>query len=147
MAYFDFHNRLYETVWKSNRCRHDEPVETWSVLHTYPSGYKVIFVGDAAMSPYEITHSGGSVEHFNEESVMTWLERLGHIYPKLVWLNPTPDNIGTTWPPPTHSPPDHGPHASFDAARPRPRHARADASSRPGYERRKWDLRTVSPSE
>ncbi|MGE4248377.1 MAG: VWA domain-containing protein, partial [Parvibaculaceae bacterium] len=76
MEYFYFHNCLYENVWKSNRRRHDEPVETWKVLHTYPSDYKVIFVGDAAMSPYEITHPGGSVEHFNEEAGMTWLERV-----------------------------------------------------------------------
>ena len=91
MEYFYFHNCLYETVWRSNRRRHDEPIETWKVLHTYPSDYKVIFVGDAAMSPYEITHPGGSVEHYNEEPGMTWLERVSHIYPKLVWLNPTPE--------------------------------------------------------
>ncbi|MGE0007891.1 MAG: VWA domain-containing protein [Parvibaculaceae bacterium] len=89
MEYFYFHNCLYEKVWKSNRRRHDEPVETWKVLHAYPSDYKVIFVGDAAMSPYEITHPGGSVEHFNEESGLTWLERVSHAYPGLVWLNPT----------------------------------------------------------
>jgi uncharacterized protein with von Willebrand factor type A (vWA) domain len=91
MEYFYFHNCLYESVWRSNRRRHDEPVETWKVLHTYPSDYKVIFIGDASMSPYEITHPGGSVEHYNEESAMTWLERMSHVYPKLVWLNPTPE--------------------------------------------------------
>lgn len=95
MEYFYFHNCLYESVWRSNRRRHDEPIETWKVLHTYPSDYKVIFVGDAAMSPYEITHPGGSVEHYNEESGMTWLERVSHTYPKLVWLNPTPEKHWT----------------------------------------------------
>ncbi|MGE0240309.1 MAG: VWA domain-containing protein [Parvibaculaceae bacterium] len=95
MEYFYFHNCVYENVWKSNRRRHDEPVETWKVLHTYPSDYKVIFVGDAAMSPYEITHPGGSVEHFNEEAGMTWLERVSHVYPRLVWLNPAPEKY---WP-------------------------------------------------
>ena len=95
MEYFYFHNCLYETVWKSNRRRHDEPIETWKVLHTYPSDYKVIFVGDASMSPYEITHPGGSVEHYNDEPGMTWLGRVSQIYPKLVWLNPTPEKYWT----------------------------------------------------
>ena len=91
MEYFYFHNCLYEKVWKSNRRRHDEPIETWKVLHTYASDYKVIFVGDAAMSPYELTHAGGSVEHFNEEPGAVWLERIVHIYPKAIWLNPVPE--------------------------------------------------------
>lgn len=91
MEYFYFHNCLYERVWKSNRRRHDEPVETWKMLHTYPADYQVIFVGDAAMSPYEITHAGGSVEHFNEEPGMTWLGRVIQIYPRTLWLNPTPE--------------------------------------------------------
>jgi uncharacterized protein len=91
MEYFYFHNCPYEKVWKSNRRRHDEPIETWQVLHTYASDYKVIFVGDAAMSPYEITHAGGSVEHFNEEPGIAWLERITRIYPKAIWLNPTPE--------------------------------------------------------
>jgi uncharacterized protein with von Willebrand factor type A (vWA) domain len=95
MEYFYFHNCLYESVWKSNHRRHDEPIETWKVLHTYPSDYKVIFVGDASMSPYEITHPGGSVEHYNEESGMTWLGRVSHVYPKLAWLNPTPEKYWT----------------------------------------------------
>ena len=91
MEYFYFHNCLYEKVWKSNRRRHDEPIETWKVLHTYASDYKVIFVGDAAMSPYELTHAGGSVEHFNEEAGTAWLERIVDIYPKAIWLNPAPE--------------------------------------------------------
>ncbi len=95
MEYFYFHNCLYEKLWKSNRRRHDEPVDTWQVLHTYSSDYKVIFVGDAAMSPYEITHAGGSVEHFNEEPGLLWFERMAHIYPKVIWLNPTPERHWT----------------------------------------------------
>lgn len=91
MEYFYFHNCLYERVWKNNRRRHDEPIETWKVLHSYPSDYKVIFVGDASMSPYELTHPGGSVEHYNEEPGMTWLGRVSQVYPRLVWLNPTPE--------------------------------------------------------
>ena len=68
MEHFYFHNCLYERVWKENRRRYQETTPTWDVLHTYPHDYKVIFVGDASMSPYEITAPGGSVEHFNEEA-------------------------------------------------------------------------------
>ncbi len=67
MEYFYFHNCLYETVWRDNRRRNAERIQTWDVLHTYPADYKVIFIGDAAMSPYEIAMPGGSVEHCNEE--------------------------------------------------------------------------------
>jgi len=90
MDYFYFHNCPYERVWKKNRRRHDDTTPTWQVLHTYPHDYKVIFVGDAAMSPYEITTPGGSVEHFNEEAGAVWLERLTRTYPACVWLNPVP---------------------------------------------------------
>jgi uncharacterized protein with von Willebrand factor type A (vWA) domain len=90
MDYFYFHNCLYERVWKKNRRRHDDTTPTWQVLHTYPHDYKVIFVGDASMSPYEITTPGGSVEHFNEEAGAVWLERLTRTYPACVWLNPVP---------------------------------------------------------
>ena len=68
MEHFYFHNCLYEKVWKENRRRYHETTPTWDVLHTYPHDYKVIFVGDASMSPYEIAAPGGSVEHFNEEA-------------------------------------------------------------------------------
>jgi len=88
MEYFYFHNCLYEDVWKDNRRRHNEKVPTWDVLHKYPSDYKVIFVGDASMSPYEITYAGGSVEHWNEEPGGIWLERLQQVYEHVVWLNP-----------------------------------------------------------
>ncbi|HEX8055897.1 MAG TPA: VWA domain-containing protein, partial [Novosphingobium sp.] len=88
LEFFYFHNCLYESVWKDNRRRYSERTPTWDVLHKYGHDYKVIFVGDAAMSPYEISHPGGSVEHFNEEAGATWLQRVQHIYPATVWLNP-----------------------------------------------------------
>eukprot|EP00439_Symbiodinium_sp_Y106_P089789 s1_g2325.t1 len=88
MEYFYFHNCLYEYVWKDNKRRHQERMDTWDVLHKYPSDYKVIFVGDATMSPYEITYAGGSVEHWNEEPGAIWLERIQQIYESAIWLNP-----------------------------------------------------------
>ncbi|QCI63029.1 vWA domain-containing protein [Phreatobacter stygius] len=88
MEYFYFHNCLYEKVWKKNSRRFDETVPTWDVLHKYGNDYKVIFVGDASMSPYEIAQPGGSVEHFNEEAGVTWLKRISAVYPSMVWLNP-----------------------------------------------------------
>ena len=88
MEYFYFHNCLYEGVWKDNRRRHTEKMPTWDVLHTYPSDYKVIFVGDASLSPYEITYEGGSVEHWNEEAGGLWLQRVTEVYENCVWLNP-----------------------------------------------------------
>jgi uncharacterized protein with von Willebrand factor type A (vWA) domain len=91
MEYFYFHNCLYESVWKNNRRRWQERTPTWDVLHKFPSDYKVIFVGDASMSPYEITQPGGSVEHFNEEAGVTWLSRLLDVYEHAVWLNPVPE--------------------------------------------------------
>lgn len=91
LEYFYFHNCLYEGVWKDNRRRHTEKMNTWDVLHKYPSDYKVIFVGDATMSPYEITYAGGSVEHWNEEPGGIWLERVTQIYENCVWINPIPE--------------------------------------------------------
>jgi uncharacterized protein with von Willebrand factor type A (vWA) domain len=91
MEYFYFHNCLYESVWKNNRRRWQERTPTWDVLHKFPSDYKVIFVGDASMSPYEITTPGGSVEHFNEEAGAAWMQRLLDIYEHAVWLNPVPE--------------------------------------------------------
>jgi len=90
LEYFYFHNCLYEQVWKDNRRRNTEKLNTWEVLHKYPHDYKVLFVGDATMSPYEITYPGGSVEHWNEEPGAIWLHRVKEIYERLVWLNPTP---------------------------------------------------------
>ena len=90
MEYFYFHNCLYDFVWKQNARRQQDRIPTWDILHTYGSDYKVIFVGDAAMSPYEITVAGGSVEYFNEEPGAVWLQRLLDVYSSAVWLNPTP---------------------------------------------------------
>jgi hypothetical protein len=88
MDFFYFHNCPYEAVWKDNHRRAVEKIPTWDVLHKYGSDYKAIFVGDATMSPYEITYPGGSVEHWNEEPGAAWLDRLADVYPSLVWLNP-----------------------------------------------------------
>ena len=92
MDYFYFHNCLYERVWKENRRRWQETTPTFDVLHKYPHDYKVIFVGDASMSPYEIAAPGGSVEHMNEEAGQVWLERVTRTYPACVWLNPLPED-------------------------------------------------------
>ncbi len=90
LEYFYFHNFLYESVWKDNRRRHTRRVPTLEVLRKYGPGHKVIFVGDATMSPHEITQPGGSVEHYNEEAGAVWFRRLTDVYPALVWLNPEP---------------------------------------------------------
>jgi len=87
LEYFYFHNCLYESIWRDNR-RRDNRIPTWDVLHTYGGDYKVIVVGDASMSSYELTHPGGSVEHFNEESGLAWLQRLKTTYARVAWLNP-----------------------------------------------------------
>ena len=91
MEFFYFHNCPYEGLWKDNRRRFAERTPTWDVLHKFPHDYKIVYVGDAAMSPYEITHPGGSVEHFNEESGAVWLHRMTNTYPSSVWLNPVPE--------------------------------------------------------
>src|SRR6516225_9103496 len=92
MEHFYFHNCLYEFVWKNNARRWSERTPTWQVLHTYPADYKAIFVGDASMSPYEITVPGGSVEHMNEEPGAVWMKRVTDVYEHCVWLNPVPDS-------------------------------------------------------
>ncbi len=89
-----FHNFLYESVWKDNKRRMNERIPTWEILNKYAGDYKVVFVGDATMAPYEITHAGGSVEHWNEEPGATWVTRFAEHYDKLVWINPTPQE---TW--------------------------------------------------
>ncbi|MDB5455012.1 MAG: hypothetical protein JWP92_597 [Caulobacter sp.] len=91
LEFFYFHNCLYEAVWKDNRRRQVEKIPTFDVLHKFPHDYKLIFVGDATMSPYEITYPGGSVEHWNEEPGAAWMERITDIYQSAVWLNPTPE--------------------------------------------------------
>lgn len=88
LEYFYFHNCLYESVWKDNARRWGERIPTFEVLHKYNSDYKVILVGDASMSPYELMYPNGSVEHNNDESGFTWLTRLRNQYPQMVWLNP-----------------------------------------------------------
>ena len=89
MEFYYFHNCLYESVWKDNRRRHAEKLNTWDVIRKFPHDYKVIFVGDATMSPYEITYPGGSVEHWNEEAGAIWMDRVSQIFSKMIWLNPT----------------------------------------------------------
>jgi uncharacterized protein with von Willebrand factor type A (vWA) domain len=90
LEFFYFHNCPYEGVWKDNRRRFTERTPLWDVLHKYGHDYKLIFVGDASMSPYEISHPGGSVEHFNEEAGAVWMQRLTNTYPAAAWLNPVP---------------------------------------------------------
>lgn len=91
LEFFYFHNCPYEAVWKDNRRRFNERTPTWDLLHKYGHDYKLVFVGDASMSPYEITHPGGSIEHFNEEAGAVWLKRMATTYPAAVWLNPVPE--------------------------------------------------------
>lgn len=86
--HFYFHNCLYESVWTDNKRRSNERISTYDILHKYGPDYKIIFVGDAAMSPYEITYSGGSVEHWNEEAGAVWLQRMKDKFPHIVWINP-----------------------------------------------------------
>ena len=88
LEFFYFHNCLYEGVWKDNRRRHNEQTPTYDVLHKYGHDYKVVFVGDASMSPYEIATAGGSVEHWNPEAGIVWLNRVIAQWPNSVWINP-----------------------------------------------------------
>jgi len=88
MDYFYFHNCVYEDLWKNNRRRREEKTPTWDVIRTYPTDYRVVFVGDASMSPYEIAQPGGSVEHWNEEAGHVWLRRILDHFPRSIWLNP-----------------------------------------------------------
>jgi uncharacterized protein len=95
LEYFYFHNCLYDHVWKDNRRRHAERTRTFDILHKYGHDYKLVFVGDATMSPYEILQPGGSIEYSNEEAGAVWMKRMLEVYPKAVWLNPEPEEI---WP-------------------------------------------------
>ena len=92
LEYFYFHNFVYESVWRDNRRRNSERTPTFQVLHKYAHDYKVIFVGDASMSPYEVGYPGGSVEHNNEEAGAVWMQRMLDVYPHAAWLNPTPED-------------------------------------------------------
>ncbi len=98
MDYYYFHNCLYESVWRKNERRWAERVPTYEVMNTYPADYKVIFVGDASMSPYEILVPGGSVEHWNEEPGQAWLQRVLTIYKHAVWLNPVTERYWDSTP-------------------------------------------------
>ena len=89
-----FHNFIYDGVWKEHNRRMNERIETFDLLHKYTHDYKVIFVGDATMAPYEITHAGGSVEHWNEEAGAIWIQRVMDTFDKVIWINPTPHD---TW--------------------------------------------------
>jgi uncharacterized protein with von Willebrand factor type A (vWA) domain len=89
-----FHNFIYDGLWKQNNRRMSERIDTFDILHKYTHDYKVIFVGDATMAPYEITHSGGSVEHWNEEAGAIWMQRVLDTFAKVIWINPTPQD---TW--------------------------------------------------
>ncbi|WP_454886628.1 vWA domain-containing protein [Sphingomonas oryzagri] len=91
LEFFYFHNCVYEGVWKDNRRRFQERTPTWDVLHKFGHDHKLLFVGDAQMSPYEITHPGGSVEHNNPEAGGVWLQRMTDIYQSAAWLNPVPE--------------------------------------------------------
>ena len=91
LEYFYFHNFIYESLWKDNRRRHAERIPTSEITHKYGPDYKLIFVGDATMSPYEIVYTGGSVEDWNEEPGAVWIGRLLNSYPKAIWLNPEPE--------------------------------------------------------
>jgi hypothetical protein len=92
MEYFYFHNFLYESVWRNNIRRHNERTPLLDILHKYSHDYKVVFVGDASMSPYEIVQPGGSVEHWNDESGEVWMRRLQEVYDKVIWINPVPED-------------------------------------------------------
>lgn len=92
LEYYYFHNCPYEFVWKDNHRRHTDRIPTMEVLRTYPADYKLIFVGDASMSPYEIAIPGGSVEHWNEDAGAVWMQRLLTQWPRAAWLNPVPQH-------------------------------------------------------
>ena len=90
LEFFYFHNCVYDFLWKNNRRRFAEKFDTWDEIRKYNKDHKLIFVGDATMSPYEILQPGGSVEYNNEEAGAEWLQRLTHAYPKFAWINPEP---------------------------------------------------------
>jgi uncharacterized protein with von Willebrand factor type A (vWA) domain len=93
LEYFYFHNCLYDYVWKDNRRRHSERTRTFDIMHKYGHDYKVVFVGDATMSPYEILQPGGSIEYSNDEAGVVWMKRMLEVYHRAVWINPEPEEI------------------------------------------------------
>jgi len=92
LEYFYFHNCVYENLWKDNRRRYDEGVSTHDIINTFGNDYHVIFVGDAAMSPWELAYENGSVEHNNHEAGQVWLKRIKDKWQKAIWLNPVPQD-------------------------------------------------------
>jgi uncharacterized protein with von Willebrand factor type A (vWA) domain len=95
LEFYYFHNCVYDFVWKNNRRRASERLATWDLIRTYNRDYKLVLVGDATMSPYEILQPGGSVEYANEEAGAEWLQRLTHAFPKFAWINPEQPGV---WP-------------------------------------------------
>src|ERR1700756_1869617 len=93
LEFYYFHNCVYDFLWKNNRRRHVERMATWDVLHKFTPDYKLIFVGDATMSPYEVLQAGGSVEYNNAEAGAVWLQRFTSHFPKHVWINPEPEAL------------------------------------------------------
>jgi uncharacterized protein with von Willebrand factor type A (vWA) domain len=93
MEFYYFHNCVYDFMWKNNRRRFSEKFPTWDIIRKYNKDYKLIFIGDATMSPYEILQPGGSVEYNNEEAGAEWLQRLTSAFPKFVWINPEPQGV------------------------------------------------------
>ncbi len=93
LEFYYFHNCVYDYLWKNNRRRFAEKFPTWDIIRKYNKDYKLIFIGDATMSPYEILQPGGSVEYNNEEPGAEWIQRLTHAYPKFVWINPEPQGV------------------------------------------------------
>jgi hypothetical protein len=93
LKFYYFHNFIYESVWSKSLRRHAETTSTFEIINKYSKDYKVIFVGDATMAPYEVTHVGGSIEHYNEEAGAQWMRRLSNAYKNLVWVNPTPKDF------------------------------------------------------
>ena len=93
LEFYYFHNCVYDFMWKNNKRRYAEKFPTWDILRKYNKDYKLIFVGDATMSPYEILQRGGSVEYNNEETGAEWLQRLTHTFPKYAWINPEPQGV------------------------------------------------------
>ena len=98
LEFFYFHNCIYERLWKNNIRRNVDTIMTWDVLRTYSADYKLIFVGDATMGPYEIAYPGGSVEHWNEEPGSIWINRMLEVYSRAIWLNPVPENYWQSTP-------------------------------------------------
>lgn len=93
LEFYYFHNCVYDFMWRNNRRRYAEKFPTWDIIRKYNKDYKLIFVGDATMSPYEILQPGGSVEYNNEEAGAEWLQRLIRAYPKFAWINPEPQGV------------------------------------------------------